>query len=400
MELIQDRATSLTADEVIARTRKVVPRLRDRIVETEQLGRLPDATMDDAFNAGIFSLVLPVSLGGSGAGLHELVEVLRVLGRADVSVAWTIGFLTTHNWMLARYPKEAQDDFFAARGPQLMAGVANPPGRAEAVDGGYLVSGYWGYCSGVMHASWVQVVATIEGRDRPSLFVLPVGEVDVQDTWHMSGMKGTGSHDVKLDGRFVPENRTVDIDLWHSKFSQGATLHPEPIYSYDARDVLQFLVPAMALGGVEAMLELYRARLEHRRAAFSPTLTGDTVAGQARYARAVAALRGAEAILQSVLTRTVEANEQLSPDEELSDEVRAEMKLDCLEVCDLARESVETQLRGSGSGIYRASDVTQHFARDLQTLFSHLTVDEDGMLSQAGAILLGRGGHDAARNFT
>ena len=399
MELVQEVETPRSAGDVLERTRDLVPRLRERIAATEELRHLPDVTIDDARRAGIFSLLLPAALGGSAGGVREFADVVRTLAQGDPTAAWTLGFLIEHNWMLARWPEETQDEVFAAGGPALMAAVANPPGTAVPVEGGFLVSGYWGYCSGVMHATWVQVVAIVEGRDRPSLFLLPREDVDVQDTWYMSGMKGSGSHDVRLDRQFVPTHRTVDIDLWHSRRNHGAKLHPEPIYSYDARDLLVFIIPALVVGAAEAMLELYRGRLGRRRAAFSPTLTVDTPAGQKRYAKAVAALRAARALLDSAIDLTDALN--ANSDEELTDDARALIKLDCLSICRLAWESIELGIQGSGSGVFRTSDVTQHFARDIQMILSHLTIDEDGMQAKAGEILLGRAtDRDPARNFT
>lgn len=399
METISATSIRLSPDEVMARTRDLVPQLRARIAETEQLRRLPDATVAEAMQAGVFSLLLPASLGGSAGGVRDFANAVRLLAQGDPAAAWTLGFLMEHNWMLARYPRETQDEVFAAGTAALMAAVANPPGKAVPVDGGYLVSGYWGYCSGVQHASWVQVVATIEGRDRPSLFLLPREAVDVLDTWYMSGMKGSGSHDIKLERRFVPEGRNVDIDLWHSRHNHGATLHPEPLYAYDARDLLVFVIPALVVGAAEAMLEFYRERLDHRRAAYSPTLTGDTVAGHLRYARSLSSLRTARAVLDAALDMTVDVNARSA--EELSDEIRALIKLDCLSVCRFAWESIDIGVKGSGSAIFKSSDMSQHFLRDIQMVLSHLTVDEDGMQAKAGEILLGRATEaDAARNFT
>ena len=399
MHTTEVATTPVPPAEVLQRARELIPRLRERISRTEQLRQLPTETVQDARDAGVFSLLLPTALDGSAGGIHDFADVVRTLAQGDPTAAWTLGFLIEHNWMLARWPQETQDEVFGTGAPVLMAAVANPPGKASPAGGGYLVTGYWGYCSGVSHADWVQVVATIEGRDRPSLFLLPREDVDVQDTWYMSGMKGSGSHDIRLGRQFVPAHRTVDIDLWHSRRNHGAALHPEPLYAYDARDLLVFIIPALVVGAAEAMLDLYRDRLDHRRAAYSPVLTGDTVAGQTRYARAVSALRAAQALLRATLDLTVDVNAQSTG--ELSDQVRALIKLDCLSICRLAGESIDLGVQGSGSAIYRSSDVTQHFLRDIQVILSHLTIDEDGMRAQAGEILLGRSTDpDPARNFT
>jgi alkylation response protein AidB-like acyl-CoA dehydrogenase len=388
----------VSADVVIERARALVPRLRERIAETEQLRQLPEATMREGIDAEIFSLVLPRSLGGAGGGLRDYVELMRVLASGDPTAAWVLGFFTTFNFFMARWPAEAQREFFAGHRPARVAGVANPPGRAEPAEGGYLVSGYWGYCSGVMHAEWVEVVAVVDGDDSPRKFVLPRAEIDVHDTWRMLGMIGTGSHHVGLNRKFVPSRRSFDVESFMSRHNPGSAMYPEALYSYDVRDAATFLIPAIIVGAAEALLELYRARLDRRCELFSPTLTGDTVHGQLRYARSVAALRAARAVLDNAVTLTIEAN-AASP-ESMTDDMRAYIKLDCLTLCRLAWESVELGLGGSGTSFYRSDDITQHFVRDMQVALSHLTLDHDVMAAKAGAILLGRAaGPEPARDF-
>jgi alkylation response protein AidB-like acyl-CoA dehydrogenase len=383
---------------LLERARALVPRLRERIAETEQLRQLPEATMRESIDAEIFSLILPRSLGGAGGGLRDYVELMRVLANGDPTAAWVLGFFTTYNWFMARWPAEAQQEFFTSNCPTRVAGVANPPGRAEPTEGGYLVSGYWGYCSGVMHAEWVEVVAVIDGDDSPRKFVLPRAEIDVHDTWRMLGMIGTGSHHVELNRKFVPYQRSFDLTSFMSRHNPGSTMYPEALYSYDVRDAVGFMIPAIIFGTAEALLGLYRRRLDRRCELFSRTLTGDTIYGQLRYARAVAALRAARAVLDSAVTLTIEANAGSA--ESMSDEMRAHIKLDCLTLCRMAWESVELGLGGSGTSFYQSDDITQHFVRDMQVALSHLTLDHDVMAAKAGAILLGRATEpEAARYF-
>ncbi len=384
----QQARTSLTPEVVLERARALVPRLRERIAETERLRRLPEATIRESIDAGILSLVLPRFLGGAGGDLREYVELMRVLAHGDPSAAWVLGFFATYNWWMARWPAAAQQEFFANNCPTRVAGVANPPGCAEPTEGGYLVSGYWGYCSGVMHAEWVEVMASIEGDDSPKKFILPSEDVDVHDTWRMLGMIGTGSHHVELNRKFVPYRRSFDVRAFLSRDNPGSTMYPEELYSYDVRDAVTFMIPAIIFGTAEALLELYRGRLDRRRELFSGTPVADTVYGQLRYARAVAALRAARAVLDSAVALTIEANE--SSAESMGDEMRAHIKLDCLTLCRMAWESVELGIGGSGTSMYQSDDITQHFVRDMQVAMSHLTLDHDVMATQAGAILLGR----------
>ncbi|MFE6718108.1 acyl-CoA dehydrogenase family protein [Streptomyces albidoflavus] len=387
-------APAPTPEEVIARSADLVPRLRERAFTTEELRHLPEETIQEADAAGVFTLLLPRSLGGSGAGLAEAVQVMRTLAQGDPTAAWTLGFLMSHNYLLARWPEEAQRQLFTDGRPAQMAGVANPPGRAVAVEGGYRVTGRWSYCSGVTHADWVSVVAAAE-NEPPCLFLVPRSEVTVHDTWHVSGMRGSGSHDVELRDQFVPAHLVQRLDAEFSRHSPGAALHPEPLYSYDSRDLIMLIVPVVMLGGAEAVLSDYRARLDKRRATFSPVLTGDTTAGQMRYARALTTLRTAGALLDAMVRRLTEAN--AGSTEEIDAETRALCELDCHTIGRLAWDATQICLQGSGSSVYRSSDLTQHYVRDLQTLRGHATIDDDYILSKVGAQLLGRQAEVAAR---
>uniref|UniRef100_A0AAU2VLC9 Acyl-CoA dehydrogenase family protein n=1 Tax=Streptomyces sp. NBC_00008 TaxID=2903610 RepID=A0AAU2VLC9_9ACTN len=375
-------------EEVVARSLGLAPRLRERIFTTEELRRLPEDTVKDAEAAGIFTMLLPRGLGGSGGDLPQAVQVMRNLAQGDPTAAWTLGFLMCHNYLLARWPEAAQREFFKDGRPAQMAGVANPPGRAVETEGGYLVTGRWSYCSGVMHADWVSLIAVVEGEQVPRFFLVPRGEVTVHDTWHVSGMKGSGSHDVEVGEHFVPAHLTHSVAAEFSRTSPGAAPHPETIYSYDARDLVMLIVPIVMLGGAEGLLAGYRERLGKRRAAFSPVLTGDTTAGQMRYAQATATLRAASALLDDMVRRLVNAN-AAGPDE-ISAETRAMCELDCHTIARLTWEAAQTILQGSGSSIFRSDDITQHYVRDLQTLRGHATIDDDHILGKSGALLLGR----------
>ncbi|WP_327145434.1 acyl-CoA dehydrogenase family protein [Nocardia sp. NBC_01327] len=399
MRDVLDPQVNGSVHPAVARAQQLVPLLRERIIETEELRRLPEATIQDGIDAELFSLLLPEALGGAGGGPREFVDVLRTLAQGDPSAAWTMSFFIAHGWMLARWPEAAQRKIFQGDGPVLVAVAANPPGRAERVEGGYRLSGRWGYCSGVLNANWVQLAAKIEGEEELRLFLIPRAEVEVPDTWYMAGMKGTGSNDVVVHDSFIPEVFSLELAAWLPRDNPGAALYPESTYAYDIRDLLVFLLPALLLGAGQALIGDYRHRLDTRRAAFDSTLTGDTVAGQLRYARAVSQLRAAEAVLDRAVRQTLEVN--AASTESMSDELRANIKLDCLSVGRLVWEAIQLAMRGSGAAIYRTNDDTQHFLRDVEVILGHLTIDEDGMLERAGQVLLGRAdGPSATRNFT
>ena len=109
-----------THDELLARVDALIPRLRERAEETERLRRIPESTMAELQEAGVFKILAPKGVGGYGMGVDTYVEVVRRLAQGCPSTAWNVGHLIEHVWMLARWPKAAQDEVFA-EGPAPLA---------------------------------------------------------------------------------------------------------------------------------------------------------------------------------------------------------------------------------------------------------------------------------------
>lgn len=401
----------LEPSDILRAAEALVQTLRSRADEAAALRRLPDSTIAEAQRAGVFSLLLPRELGGAEGSARDFVHLVRTLARGDLASAWTLGFLTVHGWLMLRFPAEARAEMFVDGRPALVALSARPPGTARRVEGGYELTGRWGYCSGVMHAPWVAVIGLLDGTDdedpsavqgleeNASLFLLPKADVELLDTWHMAGMQGTGSHDVEADRVFVPAHRRIGIGQWSGRQNLSAAAYPCELNAYDTRDLLSFLFPAMAVGAAQGVLTDFEERIQVRRAAFTNTAVADTAAGQLRYARAVSALRLAEAALDRALCEVEQINGSTTGN--MTHEQRTMLKLDCLSTIRMAWESMHLVLNGSGSSVFKAADPTQRVVRDMQVLMSHLTIDEDRMLSKSGEILLGRATDaDPTRNFT
>ena len=136
--------------ELLARAEALVPVLRERAGHTEELRRLPDETIEDLHRAGLFRILQPKRVGGSELPFRSIVELVSVIGKGDGSTAWVLANLAAHHWMLAMFPKQAQDEVWG-QSPDNLIGSALifPRGRARRVEGGYRVSGRWPFSSGV-----------------------------------------------------------------------------------------------------------------------------------------------------------------------------------------------------------------------------------------------------------
>lgn len=168
----------------------------------------------------LFSLHVPTELGGGGAPFAEMCELLRTLARSCGSTALAFS-MHTHlvaamvwRWRNENAPVEPMLRRIATEQIVLVstggADWLSSSGRAEKVDGGYRVTARKIFASGCPSGDLLMTSAIYDDPDHgPTVlhFGVPLKAdgVKVLDTWHVMGMRATGSHDVQLDGVFVPD---------------------------------------------------------------------------------------------------------------------------------------------------------------------------------------------------
>jgi alkylation response protein AidB-like acyl-CoA dehydrogenase len=387
-----------THDEVLARVDALVPRLRERAEETERLRRIPESTMVELKEAGIFKILAPKGVGGYGMGLETYVEVVRRLAQGCPSTAWNVGHLIEHVWMLARWPQAAQDEVFAAGPAPLAAATGAPPGAAEKVPGGFRITGRWSFASGVLHSQWALLAVE---HDRPGhnkvrlQCLVPIGDVEVLDTWHTAGLRGTGSNDIHAETLFVPDSRTLEWTLLAAADNPGSRIHPDPLIHTPMATLLNIVAPSTALGAAEHALDLFREQMLKRKVKNTvENRQADSPLAQARFAQAyglvtTARLQWAEA------ARLVAASHRRQPGtrpgEGLSEEERSQYRLSFALSGEASAQAVSMIMAGSGGSAHRLSHPLQRIQRDVNVLLNHPTLATDPILEQAGRGLLGLG---------
>jgi len=375
-------------DDVLARVDLLVPRLRERAEETEHLRRLPESTMADLKEAGLFQLLSPKAVGGFGLGVETYAEVVRRLARGCPSTAWTVGHLIEHVWMLARWPHKVQNEVFANGPAPLAAATGSPAGTADKVPGGYSISGRWTFASGVMHSDWA-LLAVQHGDIRLQCLV-PVSEVEVLDVWHTAGLRGTGSNDIHADRLFVPEYRTLDWTLLSAPDNPGSRIHPDPIIHTPLATLLNMVAPAAALGAADHAVELFRERMLVRKVKnTTESRQADSPLAQARYSHAYGLVTTARLQWREAI-RLVSAScgRQAAT---MSEEERGQYRLSLALSGEASAEAVRLILAGSGGSVHRLSHPLQRIQRDVNVLLNHPTLTMDPILEQAGRGLLGLG---------
>src|SRR5262245_19134854 len=162
-------ARSVTLADLLERAEALVPRLRERARQAEELRRLPDETVNEFLEAGFFRVFQPARYGGFELDYGRTqVELCNVLGQGCGSSAWVQCVVACHAWALGMFPPEAQDAVWGDDQKTLVATAFSPKtGRGKAAPGGYVVEGDWQFSSGSDLCTWVILGTPIFEGDAP-----------------------------------------------------------------------------------------------------------------------------------------------------------------------------------------------------------------------------------------
>ena len=375
-------------DAVLDRVRALTPLLAERAQAAEEARRLPDETVADLAGTGVLDLLVPQRFGGAELALDALVDSCREIGAACGSTGWLTAIYTMHNWMVALFPEEAQREVWADRPYALIPCALSPGGTAEAVDGGYRVTGRWSWGSGVMHADHVMVMGlvTVEETLEPRVFLLPREDVTVHDVWHTSGMRATGSNDIEVPDRFVPAYRSVALQDLTEGRAPGAQVHPGTMYRVPLVPVFVLTGAAPVLGIAEGLLAGFAERMQGRVMAYTGVRQRSLMSGQIRLAKATADLAAARLLLEDEvrrLTRTYTDGGSYDLTR------RAHSRLVAAHVAAVARTVVNELCAVSGASVQFMHSPFQRAQRDVNTIAGHVVFDMDATYALYGKVSLG-----------
>src|SRR5258708_10606966 len=207
---------------------------RARARETEANRRISDDLIESMHDAELFRILQPEAYGGFEYGFDVFAELVATIGRGCGSSAWVYGLGAVHQWFVACFPKEAQEEFWADPGA-IAAGSYAPVGKTVAADGGYRTSGVWSFASGCDNAQWYLLstmgpqVGASEAAT-PSFLLVPREDARIDDNWHTMGLAGTGSKNIVADDLFVPAHRVLAIADLAAGGSPGTPLKTNPLF--------------------------------------------------------------------------------------------------------------------------------------------------------------------------
>jgi alkylation response protein AidB-like acyl-CoA dehydrogenase len=378
--------TQTTREDLIDRARALAPLFAEHAGASERLRRPTDEAMAAVEEAEIFKLMVPRCYGGLELDMDTFVEVVLLLSEGDASLAWVTAFLIEHNWMFCLFPESFQKQLYADRSYVLAPGMVAPSGIARPAPGGVVLSGRWQFATGVSHSSWIIAGAILlndEDTPDPRFFAIPRQEVEVEDTWHVDGMCGTGSHDVVIEECFVPADRSVSMLAMNRGCAPGAAIHDGPLYRTPMVPLLCATAAMPSLGQARALVREYANRLPNRkRMGFGPS-QAEKVPSQVRVARLSIAARQSELLLRDTVRELCALRER----SEAGD--RARMQAQIATVVDQSKHIISDVCAASGASAHQLTDTLQRARRDVEVMACHVAFDLDTVLENAGKAILG-----------
>ena len=378
-------------DELFGRAEQLLPVLRERAPRCEELRRMPDETVRDFHDTGLFRFQQPKRVGGSELDFYAAVTFGALVGRVCASSAWNLVNLGTHHMLLGMFPPKAQDEVWNASVDALIASsFVFPAGKATKVEGGYKISGRWPFSSGVDPSDWNMLagLARLDDNAPPEqrVFLLHKSQYKVHDTWYAGGLRGTGSKDVEVKEQFVPDHRTLAVADTKGGPTPGSVVNPGPIFRMPVFALFPYLLSGVALGIAEGMIDNYTRTARDRTGKMTAARVAEIQSTQIRVGEAAAYARASRV---AQVGNCVEAQELIAAGKLPDALTRARYRLDGAYAVDWATRAVDVMFGLAGaSGLYESGDTARAF-RDAHAIRQHFSFNTDIAGTTYGRTALG-----------
>ncbi len=380
----------LTPQKVVEKLQALQPLIAAHARQAERQRVPPRAVWRAIKQTGFLYLTMAKTHGGLEASFDEMLDATFAICEADPATGWLAAFAVMNPRSAAAFPTEAQAELFEGGTSVVLTSLLSPYGKAVRAPGGWRVSGTWFWGTTIELADWVSVTAVTEGEGvEPALaaFLMPAAEVTILDTWNAHGLIATGTHKVQVTDAFVPDHRKAA----HSMMTPGWMA--EIRRQYDYRLFLGDLAPSLSLtictplvGMARGALALYREHLGAHVRRGADTTDNQKAPAQIRLAKASGMVSAAELLLRDAARRIYA---HVDAEAEVRDRVSLEERGRIAYATSLAREAVLYMAEGAGTGVHDLDAPFQQFVRDMVVGSTHVAVDADSNLENAGRAMLG-----------
>jgi alkylation response protein AidB-like acyl-CoA dehydrogenase len=364
----------MTAREIpspLEAARKLVPMIRSAAETIEAERELPRPLFEALFDAGLFHMVLPRSLGGVELDLPTYVQVIEEIGKADASTGWIVNQNGIFASYAARMPHAVARAIWVDTPRAVVANTPAPTAQAVVVPGGYRVTGRQGFSTGCRHAAWLAAHSTVIENGQPRLLnnqpetryvFVPAAEAELLDTWRVRGMRGTGTHHFAVHDVFVPAERSV-------LQANAPLVETGPLYQIPRTLLFASGDAAVALAVARSALTAFSELAGIKAPRSMPALLRNQPTVQASVGQAEAHLRSGRAFLMEAAREIWTA---ITATGEISLDHRAALRLAATHAIRLAVQIVDTVYTAAGATAVYEEHLLQRLFQDIHVISQHL----------------------------
>lgn len=377
------------SDAILAAAKAMIPALRKRGPEGDQNRRVNDESIAEMLDGGILQMLAPRRFGGSQTGLTPFLDAVALIGQGDGSTAWLLGILGCHHWVFTHFPLEGQKQLYGDNNHALFPlTFSGKGGTARKVDGGWQVSGNWGFASGIDFSDWVGGLAVVEGSDGKETvnLLMPKADVEIVDDWYVSGMRATGSRGFKVQDLFVPDHLSLSQEALMKGQTPGAAEFPDYV------TLRASFHTVLAIGAVGSALGLARRAIDEF-IDFTKSRIGyggiDHAARPSTQAKIADCSARWDAVHQLMRGHFLEVDRLAEEGRTSSPEQRLRLRRDGALAAAECAAIVDVIVTAAGARAQHQSSPFQLIQRDMNTARTHVLLDRDDANELYGKYLLG-----------
>jgi len=371
----------LTGEGLVARARELQPLVRAHAERAEAERTLPRELASALARAGLFRIAAAASCGGAESDPRSQILAIEAISEADGAAGWTLMIgIEVLGFASAALRADVAEEVIAKHPEVVLSGALNPLGRAEAVPGGVRASGRWPFASGCLHSDWFWGQCVVEQPGKPQLLevLVPRSEFEVLDTWHVAGLRGSGSHDVELRDVFVPERFVTRV--MSERLRESGPLFRLPAFTRLAYNKIG-VATGIARGALDAFVALASERVP--RGMRAPLR--ERPFAQSSYAEAETRLRSARAFAFEAIE---EAWQEVLAGRSPTTRQRALVQLACSQAVAASARAVELIHAAAGTSANALGSPLERRMRDVHVVGQHITVSP-ALIEPAARALLG-----------
>ena len=365
--------TQTVSPDPVALAAELRPLFARNAAQAERDRRLPQENIEALEGANLFKLMTPRRWGGYGVPLATALGTFAELGRGCASTSWVTMIISASTWFASLLPDRGQEEIFANPAGVRVCSPISPTAKGQRVDGGLRVSGKFPFASGCWHSSWAALGFQVEDDahnvvDQVFGFV-PISEIEIEETWFVAGMCGTGSNTLVAKDLFIPDHRILSFRNLMSGDYPHRRHSGEPSDRWSFSPLLPLNLLGTVVGIARSLLEAVIDGTQKRPITFT-TYSRQADAAVLQHQMAESALKIDGAWLHTMRSAS-DVDEAAGAGRQLEYAARARIRGECGYAAKLVRDAVDALVSVGGASSFADTNPIQRMWRDASVATRH-----------------------------